>query len=83
MVTRTVKVDDKDRILIPRELREKAGIKDSAQVELEGGRIVIKADSLLDSLAKHPIKFTTEDISKLRRTALQQGLKEIGKGIKR
>jgi AbrB family looped-hinge helix DNA binding protein len=74
-----VKVDGKGRILIPRELREKAGIKDSVQVELEGGRIVIKANSLLDSLAKHPIEFTTKDISKLRRAALQQGLKEIGK----
>jgi AbrB family looped-hinge helix DNA binding protein len=77
---RTVKVDEKGRILIPKELRDKAGIKDSAQVELEEGRIVIKTDCLLDDLAKHPVGFTTKELSRLRKMAYEQGLKEVQKG---
>lgn len=80
---KTVKVDEKGRILIPKELREKAGIKESAQVELEEGRIVIKGDSLLDNLAKHPIGFTTKDLAKLRKAAFDQGLKEVRKSLEK
>ena len=52
---RTVRIDHKDRILIPKELRDKAGIKDSAEVKLEDRRIIIKAKSLLDNLTKHAL----------------------------
>lgn len=83
-VTRTIKVDEKGRILIPKELRERAGIKESAQVELEeGGRIVIKADSLLDNLAKHPVGFTSKDLAKLRKMAFEQSLKEVRKSLEK
>jgi len=76
-------VDEKGRILIPKELREKAGIKESAQVELEEGRIVIKADSLLDNLARHPVGFTTKELAKLRKMAFDQGLKEVRKSLEK
>lgn len=82
-VTTTVKVDEKGRILIPKELRKRAGIKDSAQVKLEEGKIVITAESLLDNLAKHPIGFTTRDLSKLRKMAFEQGLKEMRKDLEK
>jgi AbrB family looped-hinge helix DNA binding protein len=78
-----VRVDEKGRILIPKELRDKAGIKESAQVELEEGRIVIKADSLLDNLARHPLGFTTKELSKLRKGAFDEGLKEVRKGLEK
>lgn len=81
--TKTVRVDEKGRILIPKELRDKAGIKESAQVELEEGRIVIKADSLLDNLARHPLGFTTKELSKLRKGAFDEGLKEVRKGLEK
>ena len=80
---RAVKVDEKGRILIPKELRDRAGIKDSANVELQEGKIVIKANSLLDNLAKHPIGFTTKDLSKLRKMAYEQGLKELRKDMEK
>jgi len=76
-MARAVKIDEKGRILIPKELRDKAGIKDSAEIELKEGRIIIKTDSLLDNLAKHPVGFTTKDLPKLRKMAYEQALKEV------
>ena len=46
-----VKVDDKGRILIPKKMRDRAGIRERgfARVYLEGNRIIIeRADSLAD-----------------------------------
>jgi len=80
---RTVKIDEKGRILIPKELRDKAGIKDSAEIELEEGRIVIKTDSLLDNLTKHPIGFMTKDLPKLRKMAYEQALKEVRRDMEK
>jgi AbrB family looped-hinge helix DNA binding protein len=83
VVIRTVKLDEKGRILIPKELRNRAGIKNSVNVELEEGKIVIKASSLLDNLTKHPIGFTTKNLSRLRKAAHEQGLKEVRKDLEK
>ena len=80
---KTVKVDEKGRIVIPKDLRDKAGIKESAQVELEEGKIVIRADSLLDNLARHPVGFTTKDLAELGKMALEQGIKEARKSLEK
>jgi AbrB family looped-hinge helix DNA binding protein len=76
---RAVKVDEKGRILIPKEMRERAGIKDSAKIELDEGKIIVQANSLLDELTKYPLAFSTKDLHKLRQKAFAQGLKEVQK----
>jgi hypothetical protein len=49
-------------------LRDKAGIKDSAEVKIEEGRIIIiKANSLPGNIPKYTTAFTTKDFSKLRK----------------
>jgi AbrB family looped-hinge helix DNA binding protein len=75
---RTVRIDKNGRILIPKELRDKAGMKDSAEVKLEQGRIIIiKANHLHDNIAKYTTAFTTKDLSKLGKMSYEQALKEV------
>jgi len=79
---RSLKVDEKGRLQIPREVREKLGIKKSvtAKIEEDGSLSIEPASNLYDRLASD-VRFNFSSIEKslpgLRRKAEKQLLKEV------
>lgn len=81
METRILKVDRKGRMHIPKEIRDKLGIKTRVKGSVKGGVLVIEPISnLLDKLAGQ-VRFNfngiEESLPGLRITAEEQLLKEI------
>ena len=60
------KIDEKGRVTIPKEMRDKAGLRGLVRLRLEGGRVII------EPIAERPIerarfRLTSLDVPKLRR----------------
>jgi AbrB family looped-hinge helix DNA binding protein len=78
---RTLKVDEKGRLQIPREVRERLGIKKSvtARIEENGSLSIEPASNLYDKLASD-VTFNFRSVEKslpdLRKTAEKQLFKE-------
>jgi len=76
----TLKVDSKGRVQIPKEVREKVGIRDQVSATVEGGNITIEpVEHILDRLANE-VRFNfgsvEESLPKLRRAAERELLKQ-------
>ena len=76
-----VRVDDKGRILIPKEIREKLGIKNIVKIKVEGDKLVITPiRDPLHILTASVVKGTRDvasEIKSLRRAAEEEALKGL------
>ena len=77
----TVRVDSKGRILIPKEVRERLGIKGAVKLKVEENRIIVTplADPL-EALTASVIKGTSDvarEIRALRRAAEEEALRRL------
>lgn len=77
----TVRVDDKGRILIPKEIREKLGIKSIVKIKVEGDKLVITPiRDPLHILTASVVKGTRDvasEIKSLRGAAEEEALKGL------
>ncbi len=77
-----MRVDDKGRILIPKEIREKLGIKNIVKIKVEGDKLVITPiRDPLHILTASVMKGTRDvasEIRSLRRAAEEEAFKGAG-----
>lgn len=81
METRILKVDEKGRLHLPKEIRDTLGIKNEVRARIKNGTVTIEPiTKIMDRLATQ-VKFTFRSVEKelpsLRRVAEKQLVKEF------
>ncbi len=81
METRVLRVDKKGRIHIPKELRERFGVKKKVRARIERGVISIEPITNVVDRLTHEVKFNFESVEealpRLRKAAEEQLLQEV------